>query len=85
VFLEGWPLYRHFFATTQEQAAMTDSPHGCNRSSRIAGFHRKSPTERLDLIAAFAGLDEATARHLADMGNLAPALLTSWSRTSSRR
>ena len=48
--------------------------HGANRSSRIAGFHRKSPQERLDLVAAFAGLDAETARHLADMGNLSPQL-----------
>jgi len=49
---------------------MTNPQHGHNRSSRIGGFHRKSPQERLDLVAAFAGLDEATAKHLADMGNL---------------
>ena len=48
--------------------------HGANRSSRIAGFHRKSPQERLDLVAAFAGLDAETSRHLADMGNLSPQL-----------
>ncbi|MCF2522788.1 hydroxymethylglutaryl-CoA reductase, degradative [Bradyrhizobium sp. G127] len=53
---------------------MTGARHGANRSSRIAGFHRKSPEERLDLVAAFAGLDPETARHLADMGNLAPQL-----------
>jgi hydroxymethylglutaryl-CoA reductase len=53
---------------------MTVARHGANRSSRIAGFHRKSPQERLDLVAAFAGLDPETARHLADMGNLAPQL-----------
>lgn len=48
--------------------------HGANRSSRIAGFHRKPPQERLDLVAAFAGLDPETTRHLADMGNLSPQL-----------
>ncbi|MBV5269723.1 MAG: 3-hydroxy-3-methylglutaryl-CoA reductase, partial [Afipia sp.] len=53
---------------------MTGARHGANRSSRIAGFHRKSPEERLDLVAAFAGLDPATASHLADMGNLNPQL-----------
>lgn len=53
---------------------MTVSRHGANRSSRIAGFHRKSPQERLDLVASFAGLDPATAAHLADMGNLSPPL-----------
>jgi len=45
-----------------------------NRSSRIAGFHKKSPRERLDLAAAFAGLDAAQVAHLADMGNLDPVL-----------
>ncbi len=49
---------------------MQNSGPGHNRSSRIAGFHRKSPRERLDLVAAFADLDDATQAHLADMGNL---------------
>lgn len=53
---------------------MTVAKPGANRSSRIAGFHRKSPQERLDLVASFAGLDPATATHLADMGNLSPQL-----------
>lgn len=53
---------------------MNFARHGANRSSRIAGFHRKSPQERLDLVAAFAGLESATAAHLADMGNLPPQL-----------
>lgn len=53
---------------------MNFARHGANRSSRIAGFHRKSPQERLDLVAAFAGLEPATAAHLADMGNLPPQL-----------
>ncbi|MFT6670210.1 MAG: hydroxymethylglutaryl-CoA reductase [Afipia broomeae] len=53
---------------------MTVARHGANRGSRIAGFHRKSPQERLDLVASFAGLDAATAAHLADMGNLPPPL-----------
>nr|WP_196242126.1 hydroxymethylglutaryl-CoA reductase, degradative [Azospirillum oleiclasticum] len=44
------------------------------KSSRISGFHKKSPQERLDLVAAFAGLDEATVAHLANMGNLDPHL-----------
>ncbi|MEW6640301.1 MAG: hydroxymethylglutaryl-CoA reductase, degradative [Pseudomonadota bacterium] len=43
---------------------------GRNRSARIGGFHRKSPLERLDLVAAFADLDSETKSHLADMGNL---------------
>ncbi len=53
---------------------MTIPQHGHNRSSRIGGFHRQSPQQRLDLVAAFAGLDNATTRHLADMGNLAVPL-----------
>jgi hydroxymethylglutaryl-CoA reductase len=53
---------------------MTVARHGANRSSRIAGFHRKSPQERLELVAAFAGLDADAAAHLANMGNLAPQL-----------
>jgi hydroxymethylglutaryl-CoA reductase len=53
---------------------MTVARHGVNRSSRIAGFHRKSPRERLDLVAAFAGLDADAVAQLADMGNLAPQL-----------
>jgi hydroxymethylglutaryl-CoA reductase len=53
---------------------MTVTRHGANRSSRIAGFHRKSPQERLDLVAAFAGLDADAVAQLADMGNLAPQL-----------
>ncbi|MFG1213447.1 hydroxymethylglutaryl-CoA reductase, degradative [Xanthobacter flavus] len=47
---------------------------GSNRSSRIAGFHKLSPRERLDLVAGFAGLDEAQVTHLANMGNLDPVL-----------
>ncbi len=47
---------------------------GSNRSSRIAGFHKLSPRDRLDLVAAFAGLDEAQVAHLANMGNLDPVL-----------
>lgn len=53
---------------------MTELRHGANRSSRIGGFHRKSPQERLDLVAAFAGLDQDTVSHLANMGNLSPQL-----------
>lgn len=53
---------------------MTVARHGANRSARIAGFHRKSPRERLDLVAAFAGLDAGAVAQLADMGNLAPQL-----------
>ncbi len=53
---------------------MTQPSHGLNRSARIAGFHRRTPAERLDLVAAFAGLDQETVDHLADMGNLPPQL-----------
>lgn len=49
---------------------MQTTAHGHNRSSRIGGFHRKSPAERLELVAAFADLDAAIRAHLADMGNL---------------
>ncbi|MCL8383237.1 hydroxymethylglutaryl-CoA reductase, degradative [Xanthobacter aminoxidans] len=50
------------------------SAAGSNRSSRIAGFHKLSPRDRLDLVAGFAGLDEAQVAHLANMGNLDPVL-----------
>ncbi len=40
------------------------------RNSRISGFHRKSPRERLEIVAAFAGLDPATAEGLANTGSL---------------
>jgi hydroxymethylglutaryl-CoA reductase len=53
---------------------MIGQKHGSNRTSRIAGLHRKSPQERLDLVAAFAGLDQSIVSHLSDMGNLPPAL-----------
>lgn len=44
------------------------------KTSRISGFHKKTPRERLDLVARFAGLDEAEVAHFADMGNLDPHL-----------
>ncbi|MGB3864803.1 MAG: hydroxymethylglutaryl-CoA reductase, degradative [Xanthobacteraceae bacterium] len=53
---------------------MTQPRHGTNRSARIAGLHRRTPAERLDLVAAFAGLDQEAVDHLADMGNLPPQL-----------
>ncbi|HYH40260.1 MAG TPA: hydroxymethylglutaryl-CoA reductase, degradative [Azospirillum sp.] len=40
------------------------------RSSRIPGFHRQPPQERLRLVAEFAGLDAETAARLADTGGL---------------
>lgn len=57
-------------AAATRDRAMNSTLSGRNRSSRIGGFHRKSPLERLDLVAAFADLDEAARSHLADMGNL---------------
>lgn len=41
-----------------------------DRNSRISGFHRKSPRERLQLVAAFAGLDPAATEGLANTGSL---------------
>lgn len=41
-----------------------------NRSSRIAGFHKKTPRERLDLVAGFADLSAEATERLADFGNL---------------
>lgn len=45
---------------------MTDT----DRSSRIAGFHRLAPAERIRAVASFAGLSDADCAHLADTGNL---------------
>ena len=33
-----------------------------SRNSRISGFHRKSPQERLKIVADFAGLDSGDNR-----------------------
>ncbi|MBP2296561.1 hydroxymethylglutaryl-CoA reductase, degradative [Azospirillum rugosum] len=41
-----------------------------HRNARIPGFHRKSPQERLRIVAEFAGLDSATTDRLADTGGL---------------
>ncbi|HYF86722.1 hydroxymethylglutaryl-CoA reductase, degradative [Azospirillum sp.] len=43
------------------------NPH---RSSRISGFHKKSPVERLAIVSEFAGLDAAAAAALPGTGNL---------------
>ncbi|WP_341666878.1 hydroxymethylglutaryl-CoA reductase, degradative [Alcaligenes sp. SDU_A2] len=43
-------------------------------SSRISGFHKLSPDERLQKTADFAGLDADAVTHLRNMGNLDPAL-----------
>jgi hydroxymethylglutaryl-CoA reductase len=48
--------------------------HGANRTSRIRGFHLKSPQERLEEVAAFAELDPTAVAHLANTGNLPPQL-----------
>ena len=41
-------------------------------SSRISGFHKMSPEQRLDLVAVFAGLDGEARAQLAKPGNLDP-------------
>ncbi|MDO5086248.1 MAG: hydroxymethylglutaryl-CoA reductase, degradative [Comamonadaceae bacterium] len=43
-------------------------------SSRIGGFHKLGVAERIERVAAFAGLDEAERQHLADTGNLSAEL-----------
>ena len=43
-------------------------------TSRLSGLHKNSIGERLARVVDFAGLDEDTAQHLADMGNLDPHL-----------
>jgi len=45
-----------------------------NPTSRLSGLHKNSIAERLARVVDFAGLDEETAQHLADMGNLDPHL-----------
>src|SRR5690606_30439279 len=40
------------------------------RSSRIAGFHRKSIADRIAAVAEFAGLSHEERAHLANTGNL---------------
>ncbi|MBP2302711.1 hydroxymethylglutaryl-CoA reductase, degradative [Azospirillum picis] len=41
-----------------------------DRSSRISGFHKKPPAERLAIVADFAGLDAAAAARLSGTGSL---------------
>ena len=41
-------------------------------SSRISGFHKMAPEERLALVESFAGLDPETKAQLAQPGNLDP-------------
>ena len=41
-------------------------------TSRISGFHKMSPADRLAAVGSFAGLDEATLAQLARPGNLDP-------------
>jgi len=43
-------------------------------TSRLPGLHKNSIGERLARVVDFAGLDEDTAQHLANMGNLDPHL-----------
>lgn len=45
-----------------------------NLTSRIPGFHRMSTAERLEAVAAFANLDEASRAQLAAPGNIDPHL-----------
>lgn len=40
------------------------------RVSRISGFHKLTPADRLDAVAAFAGLEDAHRQQLAAPGNL---------------
>ncbi len=41
-------------------------------TSRISGFHKMSPADRLAAVGSFAGLDEASLAQLARPGNLDP-------------
>jgi hydroxymethylglutaryl-CoA reductase len=41
-----------------------------NRSSRIPGFHKMDPAERLRTVASFAGLSDVEVAHLGNTGNL---------------
>ncbi|MFC7737329.1 hydroxymethylglutaryl-CoA reductase, degradative [Roseomonas sp. GCM10028921] len=45
-----------------------------NHPSRTPGFHRMSTAERLEAVAAFSGLDEATTAQLSAPGNIDPHL-----------
>ncbi|MQM39814.1 3-hydroxy-3-methylglutaryl-coenzyme A reductase [wastewater metagenome] len=40
------------------------------KTSRIPGFFKLPPQERLERVAEIAGLDEAAVRHMSDTGNL---------------
>lgn len=44
--------------------------HTHPKSSRISGFHKLGPAERLDLVRDFADLDQAHADHLAAPSNI---------------
>ena len=41
-------------------------------NSRISGFHKLSPADRLSLVEKLTGLDEAAAAQLRKPGNLDP-------------
>lgn len=43
-------------------------------SSRIGGFHKLAIEQRIEAVSGFAGLDAGERSHLADTGNLPPAL-----------
>ncbi len=43
-------------------------------SSRLEGFHKNSPAERLARLASLCGLNDAQVAHLADSGNLPESL-----------
>lgn len=53
-------------ASGRKSAALTKT----TRVSRISGFHKLSPAERLETVAAFAGLEDAHRQQLAATGNL---------------
>ena len=42
------------------------------RSSRISGFHKMSPEDRLAAVHSFAGLDDQTRAHPSKPGNIDP-------------
>ena len=64
-------------AVRGDDATMT-TPAGHNsigQSSRISGFHKKSLSERLEIVAQFAGLDDETVAHLGSLGQVDPHLI----------
>lgn len=53
-------------ASGRKSAALTKT----TRVSRISGFHKLTPAERLEAVAAFAGLEDSDRQQLAAPGNL---------------